>query len=228
MDDKASFDFWYAVNNTEVLIQPKQVLETFGTTTVYYHLVAETMDSVNQVRVREGKIHAFRPQIITPDALGQTLLEGFGEEQAGHYLSWLREHQEHLVLLKYGFSVRKESLNEHIVTDTVANVLDRVRPDVEGSPHPLHALIHGVDEPWEVCLLQLLVEVVQQSVAANARDLRADPQGVRHRIDRMFRDAAKNPEHIPALSHALKQAGVFKDYEDRFFALVRGARGIGP
>lgn len=224
MDENASFDFWYAINNTEVLVHPRNQLETFGTTTLHYHLVAEMMDSVNQIRVREGKIHAFRPQILTPDTLGQTLLEGFGEEQAEHYLNWLRQHEENLVLLKYGFSVRKESLNEHIVTDAVENVIDRVRADVEQSNHPMHAMIRGVDEPWEVCLLQLLIDVVQQSARTNAKDLRADPQGLRNGIDRMFREAARNPEQIPALSRALEQARLFKEYEERFFALVRTSR----
>jgi len=226
MDENASFDFWYAINNTEVLVHPRNPLETFGTTTLHYHLVAEMMDSVNQIRVREGKIHAFRPQILTPDVLGQTMLEGFSEEQAEHYLSWLRQNEENLVLLKYGFSVRKESINEHIITDAVENVIDRVRTDVEQSIHPMHAMIRGVDEPWEVCLLQLLVDVVQQSARTNAQNLRADPQGVRHRIDRMFREASRNPEHIPALSKALEQAHLFKEYEERFFALVRSSRGI--
>ncbi len=224
MDEKASFDFWYAVNNTEVLIRPRNQLETFGTTTVHYHLVAEMMDTVHQVRVREGKIHAYRPQIITPDTLNHTLLEGFSEDQAGDYLDWLRQNQENLLLLKYGFSVRKESINEHIVTDNVENVVERIRPDVESSPHPMHALIRGVDEPWEVCLLRLLVDVVQQSVMTNAQDLRADPRGIKHRFDRMFLEASKDPSLIPALSNALEQSGVFKEFEDRFFALVRASR----
>ncbi len=224
MDEKASFDFWYAINNTEVLVHPRNLLETFGSTTLHYHLVAEMMDTVNQIRVREGKIHAFRPQILTTDSLGQTILEGFGEEQSEHYLSWLRENEEHLVLLKYGFSVRKESINEHIVTDAMENVIDRVRTDVEQSNHAMHAMIRGVDEPWEVCLLQLLVEVVQQSARSNAKDLRADPQGVRHRIDHMFREASRDPGQIPALSRTLEQAHLFKEYEERFFALVRASR----
>lgn len=228
MDEKASFDFWYAINNTEVLVRPRNQLETFGSTTLHYHLVAETMDTVNQIRVREGKIHAFRPQILTPDTLNRTMLEGFGEEQAEHYLSWLRQNEDQVVLLQYGFSVRKESINEHLVTDALDNVIDRVRADVETSTHPMHALIRGVDEPWEVCLLQLLVDVVQQSTRTNAQELRADPQGVRHRIEQLFRAASRDPDQIPVLSRALEQARLFKEYEERFFAVVRASRRISP
>ncbi|HMP88718.1 MAG TPA: hypothetical protein PJ991_00880 [Kiritimatiellia bacterium] len=218
-----SFDFWYAINNTEVIVRPRQSLETFGTTTLHYHLISEIMDSVDQIRVREGRIHAFRPQIITPDSIAQTLLEGFGEEQADHYLNWLRENESHLVLLKYGFSIKKEKINEHIITDNLANVLDRVKQDVSASTQPMHALIRGVDEPWEVCLLQLMAEVVQQSALSNAQDLRHDPEGIRHRIDRLFLEASRDPGRIPELSKFLHKARLFKEYEDRFFALVRAS-----
>jgi len=222
-----AFDFWYAINNTEIVVPPRRHLETFGATTVHYHLVAETMDAVNQVRVREGRIHAYRPQIITPDALTQTLLEGFGEEQAGHYLEWLRANEAHLVLLQYGFSIRKEALNEHVIHDSMDAVIARVRPDVEQSAHAMHALVRGVDEPWEVCLLHLMVETVQQSAGANARDLRRDPDGVRNRIDGLFTRASRDARLIPELSRALEQAGLFKEYEDRFFALVQARRRGG-
>lgn len=223
MNDKEAFDFWYAVNNTEVIVRPRQQLETFGSTTLHYHLVAETMDDINHVRVREGRIHAYRPQIITPESFAETLLEGFREEQASNYLDWLRQNEANLVLLKYGFSMRKESINEHIVTDSIESVLDRVRVEVEQSPQPMHALIRGVDEPWEVCLIQLMVDVVQQSASANAGDLKRDPHGHRQRIDRMFHEASRNASLIPELSRFLKACNLFKEYEDRFFALVKSS-----
>ena len=221
---KEPFDFWYAINNTDVLVRPRQALETFGSTTLYYHLVSEMMDSVNQIKVREGRIHAYRPQIITPDAIAETLLEGFGEAQATHSLDWLRQNESQLVLLKYGFSIRKEQINEHVITDSLEAVLDRVKVEVENSAQPMHALIRGVDEPWEVCLLKLMVEVVQQSTVANAQDLRRDPDGIHHRIDTLFREASRDSSRIPELSGALEKSRLFKEYEDRFFALVRASK----
>jgi hypothetical protein len=221
MTSTSPFDFWYAVNNTQVLIPPRQQLETFGSTTLYYHLVAETMDTVNQIRVREGRIHAYRPQIITPENLGQAMLEGFQGEQVDRYMDWMKENESHLVLLQYGFAVRKESINEHIVTDTMANVLDRVADEVRASPHPMHALLRGVDEPWEVCLLKLISDVVQRSAPHHAQQLKSDPTGARHEIENLFLEASRDSARIPALSRALEQSKLFKDYEDRFFALVR-------
>jgi hypothetical protein len=221
MQEKDSFDFWYAVNNTEVVVRPRQQLETFGSTTLHYHLVAETMDSVNRIRVREGRIHAYRPQIITMDSISSTLLEGFSEEQSTQYMDWLRQNEANLVMLQYGFAIRKEFINEHLVSDSMEAVLERVKAEVGTSTQPMHALIRGVDEPWEVCLLQLMVEVIQQSVGTNAHDLRRDPGGIRHQIDEKFREASRDRSQIPALSRLLENARLFKEYEERFFALVR-------
>lgn len=221
MDSHEAFDFWYAVNNTEVVVPPSRPLETFGTTTLHYHLVAELMDTADQVRVREGKIHAYRPAILTPTDLAQSLLEGFGEQQAEAYIDWLRAHEEHLVLLQYGFKVRKESISESVITDGMDAVVDRIRGDLEARQPPMTALIRGVEEPWEVCLLKLLVEVVQGSALANARDLKRDPGGVRHEIEQAFQAAARDASRIEALAALLRKHNLFREYEDRFFSLIR-------
>ena len=215
------FDFWYAVNNTEVLELPRARLETFGTTLIHYRLVTELMDAVGQVRIREGRIQSFRPEILTPQSLAESPLEGFHGGQAEDFIRWLREHESDLVLLKYGFKIRQETTTESIVHDSIENVLDRVRIDLKSKADPLSALVRGVDEPWEVCLLKLLFEVVRLSAPGNARDLRADPDGSRHDIDRAFRLAANDRSQLAPLAQLLTRLGKFKDYEDRFYALVR-------
>ena len=215
------FDFWYAVNNTEVLELPRDRLETFGSTLINYHLVTELMDAVGQVRVREGRIQSFRPEILTPQSFSESPLEGFQAGQAEDFIRWLREHESDLILLKYGFKIRQETTTESIVHDSIENVLDRVRADLQAKADPLSALVRGVDEPWEVCLLKLLVEVVRRSAPGNARDLRADPDGSRHEIEQAFRQAAGDRGRLAPLAQLLTRLGKFKDYEDRFYALVR-------
>ena len=225
MSDDRTFDFWYAVHNTEVLVAPPRRLETFGTTTIDYHLVSELMDRTDQVRVREGRLQAYRPEILTPRHFAETLLEGFNEEQADRYLDWLREHERDLLILKYGFKLRKESLQESVVTDSIETVLDRVRADLRVRENPLAALVRGVDEPWEVCLVKLMVDMVQRSAAHHFAELREDPSGERHEIERAFSAAARDRARIPALAALLRTRGLFKEYEDRFFAVVRSHRG---
>lgn len=217
-------DFWYAVNNTEVVVMPLRRLETFGATVVDYHLVTELMDSVNRVRVREGRIHAFRPQIVTPSSFVESILEGFQHEAAEAYANWLREHESDLLILRYGFRIRKEGSRDEIVSDAMDTVLERVRSDLDRRPNPLAALVRGVDEPWEVCLVKLMVEMVQRSAPGHMQDLRADPTGSRHDIETAFRRAARDASAVPALAACLKSHGLFKEYEDRFFAVVRSHR----
>ncbi len=204
---------------------PRGRLETFGSTLINYRLVTELMDSVGQVRIREGRIQAFRPEILTPQTFLESPLEGFETAQADDFVRWLREHESDLVLLKYGFKIRHENATESIVHDSIENVLDRVRADLRSREDPLAALVLGVDEPWEVCLLKLLFEVVRQSAPVNARDLRADPDGSRHEIEQAFRLASNNRARLASLAALLNRLGKFKDYEDRFYALVRS---LGP
>jgi hypothetical protein len=215
------FDFWYAVNNTEVLELPRGRLETFGSTLINYRLVTELMDTIGQVRVREGRIQAFRPEILTPQSFSESPLEGFRQGPADDFVRWLREHESDLTILKYGFKIRQETATESILHDSIENVIGRVRADLKSREDPLAALVVGVDEPWEVCLLKLLFEVIRQSAPGNARELRADPDGARHAVERAFRLAANDRSQLAPLAALLTKLGQFKAYEERFFALVR-------
>lgn len=222
MDPKEQFDFWYALNHSEVLVRPDQQLESFGTTSVHYHLVTELMDETDQVRVREGKIHAFRPQIVTPQSFMESLLEGFEESQTNAYLEWLRRHEQELLILKYGFKIRKEAISTHVINDRMELVVDKLRAQIAERGGGLQALIRGVEEPWEVCLIKLMSELVQRSVGLNVRELGRDPKGQRHEIDQAFLAAGRDRSKIQALANLLHEMNLFGDYEDRFYSLVRG------
>lgn len=217
------FDFWYAVNNTEVLVHPARHLETFGVTLIDYHLVSELMDSTQKVRVREGRISALRPHILTPQAFSEVVLEGFTEAQCHPYLDWLRRHGEDVTILKYGFTLRKEEIHEYLITDSAAAVADRIRADLLQRNNPLSALLLGVDEPWEVCLLKLMVDMTRRSAPLNFRELQDDPEGARHEIEEQFRAAELNPALLGRLADTLQRHRLMREYEDRFFALVRAA-----
>lgn len=222
MSDKQEFDFWYAVNNTEIVLQPQRQLETFGATMVDYHLITQLMDNPQQVRVREGRLQAYRPEIITPRAYMENALEGFGEAQASDYLDWLREHEADLMILKYGFKIKKEVTSEQIITDSIEAVTERVKADQTARNKPHSAVLVGVDEPWEVCLLKLLVELIKSAGPQHARDLHRDPLGHHHEVEAAFRNAARDRSQVPVLAELLKRTRLFSQYEDRFFALVRG------
>ena len=232
MSAPTQFDFWYAVNNTEIVLMPSRHLETFGNTVLNYHHVSELMDTVNQVRIRHGRMQASRPQIITPEAYSQTLLEGFGEE-AAKYVDWLKNNEKPVRILQYGYRLKQEAFSEQVISDTLPAVVEKIRTDVKASNDPFSALLTGVDKPWDVCLVKLFWEVINSSAKSNFADLERErmfededgiPRWLRQEIEAAFLSAARNPGLIQALATKLQKHGVFGHYQDRFFALVKASR----
>lgn len=222
-------NFWYAVNNTEVVMMPTNYLETFGATHLHYHLVSELMDSVNRIRVREGTIRSHQPQIITPSCYANEVLEGFGE-QANQYAEWLRAHAKDLRMLEYGFKVQKTEISEQVITGNVAEILEQVKKSAQAKNDPLAGVILGVDDPWDVCLLKFMVDVIRQSAPRNVQELNRHrlwddasgvPKGVRADIENHFRLASRDATLVKPLGIKLRRYGLFEEYEDRFFDLVR-------
>ncbi len=225
-------DIWYAVQSTRVILPPRQTLETFGSTTIHYHLVSELMDDVNKVRVRKGRIYSERPQIITPASFGASLLEGFGEK-AREYADYLSSHGEIIRILKYGLHFRKDSASEELINDTIEAVTEKVKQQVERRDDALATVLVGADELWEVSLLKFLVDYIQNSAPTNYRELarsgEADAdsgaaQRLHEGIESDFAEAARDPRQIDALGNKLQRTGMFEQYEDRFYGLVRRHR----
>ncbi len=224
-----SHNFWYAVNNTEIIVMPRNYLETFGATNLHYHLVSELMDSVDRIRVREGAIESGRPTIITPTYYENELLEGFGHE-ARQYVDWLRRHAKDLHILQYGFKLQKREIRETIFGGNIEEITEQIKQTVSSGSDPLAAVVRGVDDLWDVCLLKLMVDVALDSAPVNLQELNrrrllADaggvPRAVRQEIERKFSQAARNPTRIQSLHTQLHRYGLFEEYEDRFFALVK-------
>jgi hypothetical protein len=161
----------YAIENTQVIVAPQRRIATFGDTSFRFYLVTELMDTVSQVRVRDGRLHAERPQIITPGNIQRMLVEGFGEK-AEEFAGWLRDNAPQLAIMKYGFQFRKTDMSNEIVHDSMATVIDRLRAEVEASADPLSAVIQGVDEGWEICLLKFAADMIQDSSGGNLGDFR--------------------------------------------------------
>ena len=227
MNEDKEFDFWYAVNNTELVSKPTAQLETFGDTIVNYSLICEQMDSVGKIIIREGVLKALKPAIITPNALGQVDLQNFGDE-AQKYTEWLKKNARNLVILQYGFSIEKKEIKESIITDNIDNVVARVKKEIVQRNDPLSAVLIGVDTPWEVCLLKLMVELVQESASGNMKNIQnrslKEKKDFLDRIDQAFAKASREPSRINDLASMLKKEGLWEKYEDRFFALVRASQ----
>ena len=164
-------DFQYAIENTQVILAPERKIATFGSTSFHFYLISELMDRVNEVRVRDGKIHADRPQILTPEHFSRLLLEGFGDK-AERYIEQLREQARNIAVLRYGFQFRKTDVVERMFRDPIDAVIARTKSQVEGMAEPLRAVIQGVDEAWEVCLLKFTIDMIERSSGGNIGDFR--------------------------------------------------------
>jgi len=169
--DMTRDDFDYAIENTKVVLAPERQIATFGSTSFNFYLISELMDRVDQIRIRNGKIHADRPQILTPEHYCRLLLEGFGEK-AERYVDQLREHARNIAVLRYGFQFRKTDLSEQTLRDSIDAVINRTKRRVESADEPLSAIIQGVDDAWEVCLLKFTIDMVERSAGGNLGDLR--------------------------------------------------------
>ncbi|TET68508.1 MAG: hypothetical protein E3J40_01125 [Dehalococcoidia bacterium] len=222
----------YAVRHTEILRPPKQTLSTFGTTNIYYYLLTEPAyleltKGVNETVVREGRVIAERPRIVTPYYLSR--LEGFGLE-ARRYLD---------VLIKtYGldapglfYTYRNEPKELNIVSNHWQAVVDNLNAEIDKRGDPLTSIIKGEDELWDVSLLKFIYELARSSLPHNisqmgARgllniDSRGVPVDARLRIEELFRKTMRGEYDPSELKSELDRWNLFADYEDRFFAIFK-------
>jgi hypothetical protein len=163
------FDRWYAAKSARFLLEPSHRLETFGNTLVNYHLISELDDHPGKIRIREGRLEAHQPLVITPD-FSEVETEGLGDE-AQAYLKFLRENEENMRILRYGFHLKSDKFSEQIVTDRLSAVTERVKSAVIESGDRFSAVIQGVDDPWDVALVELWRREVNRSAQNNIREL---------------------------------------------------------
>lgn len=161
-------DFNYAMENTRVVVAPGNAIETFGQTTFRFKLVTEPMDEAGTVRLRQGLIHAERPRILAPQYISKMILEGFGERARG-FADWMEgKHQFHF--LRYGFSLRKTDFSENLLREPKEELLHRLEQELQRDQDPMNALIEGIDEGWEVCLMKFTMDLIQRSAGGNVAE----------------------------------------------------------
>lgn len=163
------FDRWYAAKQTRIVLLPSHQLETFGNTLVNYHLISELDDYPGKVRIREGRLEAHQPRVITPN-FSEIEVHGLGPE-AKAYLEWLRENEDNLRILQYGYQLKSDNFSEQIVTDCLETVVERVKAEVVASSDKFSAVVQGVDNPWDVALVELWRQEVCRSAQKNIREL---------------------------------------------------------
>ena len=169
MSSNPDFDRWYAAKNARFLVEPSHRLETFGNTLVNYHLISELDDHPGKIRVREGRLEAHQPLVITPH-FAEVEMDGFGDA-AREYMEFLRQNEKNLRILQYGYHLKSDNFSEQIVTDRLSVVTERVKSEVIASNDKFAAVVQCVDEPWDVALVELWLREVNRSARGNIDEL---------------------------------------------------------
>jgi len=161
----------YAMETARLLHEPDRRIDTFGSTRFKFTMLSEPMDSVGQVRVRQGEMEAQKPQIIRPEGMGEVELDGF-HEKASEFLDWLREQNLEPVFFQYGFLFKRGTVSEELVHDSMEAVRDRVLEEVRQTGDPMLAVMEGVDDAWEVGLLKFAIDMIGKSSEINTFDFK--------------------------------------------------------
>jgi hypothetical protein len=221
-----------AVEHTQVLRLPKQSLTTFGTTNIYYYLVTEPAyaaltPNISETVVREGRVIAEKPKIVTPYYL--SALEGFSDNARRYFDSLVQAYGQSVQGLLYAY--RNEPKEMNIVSDSLPSVVAKLNEQIDKRNDPLTTIIKGMDEMWDVAIIKFIFEMTQRSVGDNVRQMGArglltmDNQGIpadaRANIEMMFLQAATGGLDPRILKEELDRWNIFPEYEDRFLGLFR-------
>jgi hypothetical protein len=219
-DDKIK----YALENTELVRAPRQSLATFGSSVIDYYVVTELVGNLSVVR--DGKVVAERPKIVTPAYLVN--VEGFSE-QARRYMAMMARERPYESGILYRYKNEPKGMN--VVSEPIKQVISKLSGQIEEEHNPLSTIIKGVEETWDVSLLMFIYELTSRSVHTNVAefgrrgfldmDAGGVPQGARDYIEELFEQASRNLSRAPELVVELNRWGLFSEYQDRFFALFR-------
>ena len=224
-----------AVRHTEILRPPKQSLATFGTTNIYYYLVtepayAELVKNVTETVVREGRVIAERPRIVTPYYLSR--LEGFSPDARRYFDALIKAHVPNAPGLFYTYKNEPKELT--IVSDNLLSVVNKLNVEIDKRGDPLASIIKGEDELWDVSLMKFIYEMTRSSIRDNLMqmgsrglldiDSRGIPVDARVRIDELFRKVLNGECEPHELKEELERWNLFEEYEDRFFAIFKKRR----
>ena len=225
-----------AAARTEVIRAPRQLLLTFGVTTLDYYVItepsySEVIPGPPEAVVRQGRVAAQRPTVVTPGYMSR--LNGFGDDAYRYFGDLARQFGPNSPGLLYSYSNEPGEMN--IVEGTSRDVAERINSRLTSDDKALSAVIRGVDELWDVSLLKFIFEYTMASISANVDELGSRglmspdprhgvPRAAIHHIETLFLRA--EPGDDPSeLKRELDRWDLFDRYQDRFFGLFKRRAG---
>jgi hypothetical protein len=230
MESNYDVEIEYALRHTEVVRPPLQRLNTFGSTNVHYFLLTEPMDSVDETRIREGKVTAERPKIVTPGYL-LNAFEGFGDHAKEQAEAMLAKYDFSLDIMEYKY--KNEIGNSWVLSESISDVIIKIASQIDDEDDQLAAILKGPDDTWQISLMKFIMDITKSSLNKNILELNSRglfdrvhgvPKFVRDEIEGLFRDVADNRKSIDDLGSRLQSYGLFEHYQDQFFALFHRRR----
>lgn len=227
----------YVLKNTEVLRLPRRKIATFGATNVDYYLVTQLLENV--VEIRQGRVTAEKPRIISPSNYEN--LKGFGQYQDSEMFSaFFRTYMRGLY---YSFKFMNETEKINMVYNPIKKVMNRIFEIVDEEDSPT-GVIKGVDtDTWAISLVKFLKKTMESSVNTNITELEERgffekagyeraafktydevPSNLKHKVDELFKRAEKGDLRMRKLEMDLIKLGVYHIYVRKFLDLVEKRR----
>jgi len=230
-----------AITATKVVLPPLLPLETFGHSTIKYHIVSKPAYSEltelakgEDVVMREGVVYAERPRVVTPYYMKR--LEGFSDAAKRYFDEVIKRDGGNTPGIYYSY--KNELKKTNIINGSFDTVLHNITEHVKTSGEQRSTVIVGIDEYWDTSLLKFIYELTMNSLGPNVMQmgqqglLNVDRQGVpadaRMRIEKLFAGLATDESDLNEIRDELERWGLFCEYQDRFFALVKhGKKALG-
>src|SRR5207237_1021359 len=131
-------------------------------------LLSPLPDNENQCRLREGRVTAERPRIITPD-LWKKRFEGFGEETEIYKNIMDQMFGETFRGLEYTFKNELEKTS--LESAPLREITDRAMDAMNRENAPRTALLQGPDASWGLSVMKFIAEMSFRSFPVNLREL---------------------------------------------------------
>jgi len=245
MEEKIKF----AIENTEIIKQPKKFLSTYESTTIHYYILTvpfylefEGKSAEAETIIREGRITWQKPKLITPYYIIR--MEGFSEEAKKAFRMLAGENAD-LALMLYRLKFIKDYDHMDIVSSSISDVIRKIDEDIEKRQDPFCAIIKGVDEFWDVSLTKFIYDLAVNSAYFSqlpelnknqlislsttglpllSKDSLGVPIAAKIEIENLFMLYEKGEIEANRLKEELDSWGLFEYYQDRFFNLFKKRR----
>ncbi len=213
-----------AMQKTELIRAPQRRLSTFGSTTMDYYVVTELTEQMSAVR--DGKVLAERPRIVTPYYLLH--VEGFSED-AKRFLRMMAQEHPHEPGIFYSY--KNEPNTMHVVSEPLGVVVGNLSARLDSEERTLSAIVRGVEDMWDLAVMMLIYDLTRRAAGGNYADFRRHgllnvdgsgvPEAARQQIEMLFAIVREDRSRASELVTELNRWGLYQEYEDRFLALFK-------